>query len=105
MEYRIDERTVTLMISGELDHHTLRGISRELGEIIDIYLPKRLVFDMSAVRFMDSSGIALIIKAIRRMTELSGEVVLRSVPPAPMKIFTMAGISRYVTVEEGGKAV
>ena len=93
MEYRIEERTVTLMITGELDHHTLRDISRELGQIIDIYLPKRLVFDMSAVRFMDSSGIALIIKAIRRMTELSGE------------IFAMAGISRYVTIEEGGKAV
>ncbi len=105
MEYRIEERTVTLMITGELDHHTLRDISRELGQIIDIYLPKRLVFDMSAVRFMDSSGIALIIKAIRRMTELSGEVILRSVPPAPMKIFAMAGISRYVTIEEGGKAV
>jgi len=105
MDYKIDERTITIFISGELDHHTLRDISRETDQIIDLYLPKKLIFDMQAVRFMDSSGIALIIKSVRRLAELDGSVELCHVPANAMKIFTMAGISRLVRIEEGEKAV
>ena len=105
MEYKIDERTVTVALGGELDHHTLRTITREIDGIIDLYLPKMLVLDMQGVRFMDSSGIALIIKAVRRLAELDGTVTLRRVPTNAMKIFTMAGVIRLVRIEEGGKAV
>ena len=105
MEYTINGRTAAVSISGELDHHTLRDISRELRKVIDMYLPKKLIIDMKEVSFMDSSGIALIIGAVKRMQELSGTVTLRDVPPAPMKIFMMAGINRYIHTEEGGKAI
>ena len=105
MEYRINGRTAAVFISGELDHHTLRDISRELRRIIDTLLPKKLVIDMKDVSFMDSSGIALIIGAVKHMQELEGTVTLRDVPPAPMKIFMMAGINRYIDTEEGGKAI
>lgn len=105
MEYKIHEKTAEIFISGELDHHTLREISREILDIIDVYLPKKLIVDMKYVTFMDSSGIAMAINAVRRMNELSGDVTLREVPVFAMKIFIMAGISRYVCFEEGGKAV
>ena len=105
MEYEIRERCLTVFVEGELDHHTLRGISQEICGRIDLLMPVRLVLDMHGVRFMDSSGIALVLKSLRRMQELSGEVILRGVPPLPRKIFTIAGIDRYVKLEEGEKAV
>ena len=105
MEYEMTERTLTVFIEGELDHHTLRLVSQEVCGRIDLLLPKRLILDMHGVRFMDSSGIALVLKSLRRMRELSGDVVLRAVPPTPRRIFAMAGIDRYVILEEGGKAV
>ena len=99
MEYRIDENTATVEIGGELDHHSLRHISRELGQLIDSYLPKTLILDLKRVRFMDSSGIALVIGGNRKMSELNGRVILRNVPPQPMKVFSAAGVSRFVTFE------
>ena len=105
MEYEIRDRCLTVFVEGELDHHTLRGISQEICGRIDLLMPVRLVLDMHGVRFMDSSGIALVLKSLRRMRELSGEVILRGVPPLPRKIFAMAGIDRYVKLEEGEKAV
>ena len=105
MEYEIREDCLTIFLDGELDHHALRTLALAVEEKIDLLLPKKLVLDMHAVRFMDSSGIALVIRSLRRMRELSGVLTLRAVPPAPMKIFTMAGISRHVGIEEGEKAV
>ena len=105
MDYRISENTATVQIGGEVDHHSLRGISRELNRVIDTYLPKTLILDLSEVRFMDSSGIALVIGGNRKMLELNGRVILRNVPAQPMKVFTAAGVSRFVTIESTGRLV
>ncbi|MBE6935723.1 MAG: STAS domain-containing protein [Ruminococcaceae bacterium] len=99
MRYRIDDSTAVLEVAGELDHHTLRDISLSVTHIIETYLPKTLILDMSGVRFMDSSGLALVIGGSRKMAEVAGRLIVRNVPPQPMKVFTAAGISRYVTLE------
>ena len=105
MDYRIDENTATILIGGELDHHSLREISLSVNRVIDTYLPKTLILDMRDVRFMDSSGLALVIGGSRKMSELNGRVIIRNVPPQPMKVLGAAGISRFVTVENTGKVV
>ena len=48
---------------------------------------------------MDSSGIAIVISCVRRMRQLRGEVILRSVPPQPMKVLKASGIERIATLE------
>ena len=103
MEYRIEERTVTLMITGELDHHTLRDISRELGQIIDIYLPKRLVFDMSAVRFMDSSGIGIIMGRYRKIACFGGQIYAIHADRQIRRIIGISGLKKVLhIIEEDG---
>ena len=41
----------------------------------------------------------------RKMSELNGRVIIRNVPPQPMKVLGAAGISRFVTIENTGKVV
>jgi len=105
LEYRVEDAQALIWIGGEVDHHTLRCISQSVSRIIDTYLPKTLILDMGNVRFMDSSGLALVIGSSRKLGELAGRVVLRNVPPQPMKVFQAAGIARFVTIETTGKAV
>ena len=63
---------LTIYIAGELDHHEARGAIRSIDELLDEYLPRDCVLDMSGLSFMDSSGIALIIRMSRRMKTLGG---------------------------------
>lgn len=58
---------LTIYLAGELDHHEARGAIRSIDELLDEYLPRDCVLDMSGLSFMDSSGIALIIRMSRRM--------------------------------------
>lgn len=92
------ERNLLLELRGEIDHHGARNAMRELELAIDAALPQRLVLDMSGVTFMDSSGIALVLRAQQRMQLLEGSVLVCHVPEQAKRVFDAAGIGRFVTI-------
>ena len=49
---------------------------------------------------MDSSGIAIVISAMRHMREIGGKVLLRSVGEQPMKVLRASGMEKIVQIEE-----
>ena len=73
------DRNLLLELKGELDHHGARDALRELELAIDAALPKKLVLDLGGVTFMDSSGIALILRAQQRMglLDIDWDAVIR----------------------------
>ena len=93
------DRNLLLELSGEIDHHGARDALRQLELAVDAALPKVLVLDLSGVTFMDSSGIALILRAQQRMGLLDGGVVVRNVPPQARRVLDAAGIGRLVTIK------
>ena len=64
----------------------------------DAALPLHLALDLSGVTFMDSSGIALILRARRRMRTLGGSLLVCRVPQQARRVLDAAGIDRVVTI-------
>lgn len=93
------DRNLLLEFSGEMDHHGARNALRQLEMAVDAALPKTLVLDMSGVTFMDSSGIALILRAQQRMQLMDGSVLVCNVPQQARRVLDAAGISRLVTIK------
>ena len=93
------DRNLLLEFSGEMDHHGARNALRELEMAVDAALPKTLMLDMSGVTFMDSSGIALILRAQQRMQLLDGSIVVCNVPAQARRVLDAAGIGRLVTIK------
>ena len=88
-----------ITLSGEIDHHGARAMMAELDQIIAQRLPRRLTLDLSGVNFMDSSGIAVIIRCKRRMDELGGSLRAVSIPTQPRRVLDAAGVGRLITLE------
>ena len=59
MEINIDGSRMTAVLNGDIDHHSARGMRRELDDMIARCQPELLIIDMSGVDFMDSSGVDL----------------------------------------------
>ena len=74
------------------------GDARALELAVDAALPKKLVLDLSGVTFMDSSGIALILRAQQRMKLLDGSLLVCGVPQQARRVLDAAGIGRLVTI-------
>ncbi|MBQ7737327.1 MAG: STAS domain-containing protein [Oscillospiraceae bacterium] len=83
---------------GELDHHTAAETLRRIEQALDRYLPKNCALDFSALTFMDSSGIAVILRAQKRMRETGGSLVLVHPMSQPEKVLSASGIHRFVDI-------
>ena len=92
------DRNLLLEFSGELDHHGARNALREVEQAIDAALPRKLVMDLEGVTFMDSSGIALILRAQQRMQLLDGSLRVCNVPAQARRVLDAAGIGRMVAI-------
>ncbi len=93
------DRTLTLLFTGELDHHGVRDALRRIDFAIDTALPRTLALDFGGVTFMDSSGIALIMRSQQRMRLCDGSLWVCNVPPQARRVLDAAGISRLVTIK------
>ena len=95
-------RTLSFFLSGELDHHAAKSAMASIESEIERRAPRDCVLDLSGLTFMDSSGIAVILKTMRRMNELGGRVSVVNVGRQPMRVVDASGIARIVNVSAAG---
>ena len=94
-----DAEGVSLALAGELDLETVPELERELENIDETQL-KRLVIDLRDLQFMDSTGLAAIIRA-QRSAEANGHaLVVRRGSGQVQRLFELTGMSERVTVED-----
>jgi len=94
-------RSLIVRVEGEVDHHAARQLMTQLSRQMDAALPKQLTMDLGGVTFMDSSGIALVLRAYRRMGQLQGVMKLQNVPVQAGKVLRAAGVDRLLPWSSG----
>ena len=94
-----ENRRLTAAISGELDHHRAKEVMAELDRWIDEALPTQLTVDLAGLSFTDSSGIAVLLRAWRRMGQVRGAMRVVNTPPQADKVFRAAGLQRMIRFE------
>ena len=94
--YEKKKNTLTVRLTGELDHNSAANIRSELDELILDPRIKRLVFDLTELKFMDSSGIGLIIGRYKLMARRGGTVAVACHRGRVDQIFEMAGLYQLV---------
>ena len=96
MKYRAENRQLTIRLSGELDHHAAKDLMDSIHRLLEQNLPVKTFLDMEGLTFMDSSGIAVVLRAKRRMEALSGSLVVINIPRQAARVLETAGLNRYV---------
>ena len=96
----LQEGTLTIVLTGEIDHHCAKDFIQSITAKIEAYTPQICVLDFGEVTFMDSSGIAVVINALRNMTKIEGELTLCGLNQQPMKVFRASGIDKLVNIKE-----
>ncbi len=96
----LQEGTLTVVLTGEIDHHCAKQYIQSITAKIEAYTPQICILDFQEVTFMDSSGIAVVINALRNMSKIDGELVLAGLNQQPMKVFRASGIDKLVSIKE-----
>ena len=90
---------LSVHIRGEIDHHTASSIRQGIDATLFEKRPSKLILDLSAVSFMDSSGLGLIMGRYSVMKELGGDMTVWNPSPETRAILTLAGMERLVKIE------
>ena len=67
---------------------------------VEVYTPHECILDFSQVSFMDSSGIAVVINALRYMNRINGLLSVTGLNSQPMRVFLAAGMDKLVEIKE-----
>jgi len=95
LQYSIDEASGTLKLSliGELDLSSVATLTAAIEPLM-ARNPTRIVFDLAELRFMDSSGIALLVS----LTERSGSVEVRNPSLVVQRMIELTGLSTILRI-------
>ena len=93
---REDKRRLLAQVAGELDHHGAKSVMEELDRRIDQARPRELTLDLGGLTFTDSSGIAVLLRAHRRMGQIQGSMRVVNTPDQAGRVFRAAGLERII---------
>lgn len=97
VETAISEAETIVRLVGELDCATAARLQEALDRLQERQTPT-LVFEMSGLEFIDSSGLHQLVMALKRQKEAGGEVVLRSPSPQTMRVLEIVGLSELFSI-------
>ena len=96
----LENGKLTIALTGEIDHHCAQAYIQIISSKIEAYMPDVCVLDFHDVTFVDSSGIAVVINALRNMSQIEGKLLLSGISPQPMRVFRASGIDKLVEIRE-----
>lgn len=96
----LENGKMTIALSGEIDHHCAKQYIQSIAAKIEAYTPDVCVLDFQEVSFVDSSGIAVVINALRNMSQIDGRLELCGIRDQPMRVFRASGIDKIVEIKE-----
>ena len=97
----LQDGTLTVALTGEIDHHSAKSFIQSIEGKIEAYTPDLCILDFQDVTFVDSSGIAVVINALRQMNKIEGKLILDSIQSQPRKVFRASGLDKLVEIKEG----
>lgn len=91
---------LTVALTGEIDHQCAKNYIDAIASKIEVYTPGECILDFSMVTFMDSSGIAVVINALRQMNRMHGKLSVAGLACQPMRVFRASGVDKLVEIKE-----
>ncbi|HWF73807.1 MAG TPA: STAS domain-containing protein [Solirubrobacteraceae bacterium] len=94
-----DDRGIVLRLVGELDLESAPELDRQLCELA-AQSPGRLLIDLRGLEFMDSSGLAVMVRAQRSARDNGHGLALRPGPTQVQRLFELTGVVQHFTFED-----
>src|SRR3954468_9094833 len=101
----VDEQTAVVSVRGEIHLATAPEFSERVNAVIASGHPA-VVVDLTEVGFIDSTGLSVLLNALRRITRAGGTLTLVCTNPTVMRLFEVTKMdTTFTIVGSRGEAV
>ncbi len=98
MKIEMTDKNMFVYLEGEIDHHCAKEMREEIDRKIDEEMPRTIILDFSAVTFMDSSGIGLVMGRYKKINETGGQVAIANPPKQIKKVMQLSGLDKIARI-------
>ena len=103
MEVTVTSRTsgarTVVQVTGEIDVYTAPLLREELASLIDAE-HRDLLVDLTGVGFMDSTGLGVLVGALKKVRTLGGDLQLVISSEKVLKVFRITALTQVFTIHE-----
>lgn len=96
MKIEKNNGSLTVYLSGEIDHHNAGDLRQDIDFALIKTKPEEIILDFSDVSFMDSSGVGLVIGRYKTALIQGTKTAVTGLKPRDKKILMMSGIQNKV---------
>lgn len=86
------ERATVVEVAGELDLHSAPRLRAEVARALEGDASPRIVIDLGGVTFLDSTGVGVLVGALKRAREADGQLHFCSPQPRVCRVFEITGL-------------
>lgn len=97
-DFQVIDNCLMIRLPEEIDHHRAGYISENADKHLMRKEVRNVVFDFESTRFMDSSGIGIIMGRYRKISCFGGKVYAIHVDKQIQRIFAVSGLDKIVEV-------
>jgi anti-anti-sigma factor len=87
-----------LTVKGEIDLHATPDLRTDLLSLLQKTNPKKLIFNLSNVPYMDSSAIAVLVESLQRLRKAGGNVYLTDLQPRVKGLLEIARLNTLFVI-------
>ena len=91
------DHAAELALRGELDLATAPRLREELLWLIAGGI-REVIVDLGHLDFIDSTGLSVLVMAMKRLRENGGDLVLQSPQPEALKVFELTGLNKVLAI-------
>jgi anti-sigma B factor antagonist len=86
-------------VKGEVDLYTAPSLKERVADLVSSG-QSRLAVDLSGVEFMDSTGLGVLIGALKRSKEVGGSLALIAPREQVIKVLSITGLDKVFTIHD-----
>lgn len=98
VEFKRAGNSLIVRLTGEIDEEKAKALRSKIDVEFDEAMAKDMIFDLSKVSFMDSTGIGMIIGRYKRAAALGGSVKVFGADRVVKRIIELSGLGRIVKI-------
>lgn len=97
LDVELKQDTLLIRLSGELDLGVADHLRKALEDVLDREPARNLVFNLTGVSFIDSSGLGVLLGRYKRVSRNGGKVLIVSPQPQVHRILDLSGLLRIMS--------
>jgi len=95
----VKDGVLYVKLSGDIDHHSAKTVRDSVDNLIRKNNPAELEMDLSAIEFMDSSGLGLVLGRYKKQTDIGGKMKIINPTKRVFQILQLAGVEKIIKIE------